>query len=163
MKDVDTSVIRAESLATRRRVLFIAYLFPPISNSGTRRSLSFVNHLPDRGWEPVVLTVAPADGERLDPQLLAEVRSDTCIERVALGAVLKARRWASWLPSCLRERVAAGLSWRFQRRETVPDEVAGWLRPALARALVLHREQPFDVVYASDETAPLQAVSRITC
>ena len=29
-----------------RRVLFIAYLFPPVANSGTRRSLAFANHLP---------------------------------------------------------------------------------------------------------------------
>ena len=52
-----------------RRVLFIAYLFPPIANSGTRRSLSFANLLPDFGWSPVVLTVADPPEQALRPRL----------------------------------------------------------------------------------------------
>jgi glycosyltransferase involved in cell wall biosynthesis len=46
--------------APRRRVLMICYYFPPLSSSGTMRSVEFVKRLPQHGWDPVVLTVADA-------------------------------------------------------------------------------------------------------
>ena len=133
-----------------RRVLFIAYLFPPIANSGTRRSLCFVNHLPAIGWEPVVLTVADPPPRDCDPALLAEVRSGTRIERVPLSSDVAARRLARWLvPPGIRDRVAGGLSWRIDRLAGVPDEVASWYPTAVRRGVELHREVGFDVIYAS--------------
>lgn len=132
-----------------RRVLFIAYLFPPIANSGTRRSLAFANHLPDLGWEPLVLTLEPEPQAPLDAELLAEVRPDTRIERVALQSRLRARRWAGWLPGRLGERAVEALAWRLRRRADVPDEAASWLSPAVERAVRLHDDVGFDVIYAS--------------
>lgn len=128
-----------------RRVLFIAYLYPPIANSGTRRSLSFANHLPDNGWEPLVLTLQPEPQAPLDAELLAEVRPGTRIERVALQSRLRARRWVGWLG----ERAVEALAWRLRVRATVPDEAAGWFAPAVERALVLHEREGFDAIYAS--------------
>jgi glycosyltransferase involved in cell wall biosynthesis len=132
-----------------RRVLFIAYLFPPIANSGTRRSLSFANRLPDEGWQPVVLTADPREGKSIDLSLLHEVREGTRIERVALESQTRAERWSAWLPQPWRERAVAGLSWRLQARHQVPDAVAGWLAPAVARGVALHQELGFDAIYAS--------------
>lgn len=128
-----------------RRVLFIAYLYPPIANSGTRRSLAFANHLPDNGWEPLVLTLQPEPRAPLDAELLAEVRPGTRIERVALQSRLRARRWAGWLG----ERAVEALAWRLRVRYTVPDEAASWLAPAVERALALYAREGFDAIYAS--------------
>lgn len=128
-----------------RRVLFIAYLFPPIANSGTRRSLAFANHLPDLGWEPLVLTLAPEPRTPLDLELLAEVRPGTRVERVALQSRLRARRWVGWLG----ERAIEALAWRLRARADVPDEAAGWLKPAVERAMALHGSVGFDAIYAS--------------
>ncbi|WP_457427316.1 glycosyltransferase [Roseateles sp. P5_E7] len=128
-----------------RRVLFIAYLYPPVANSGTRRSLAFANHLPDVGWEPLVLTLEPEPQAPLDAELLAEVRPGTRIERVALQSRLRARRWAGWLG----ERVVEALAWRLRVRADVPDEAASWLAPAVARAMALHDSVGFDAIYAS--------------
>lgn len=132
-----------------RRVLFIAYLFPPVANSGTRRSLAFVNHLPDCGWQPLVLGWEPEPGSSLEPEMLAELRAGTAVERVPLRSRLRARRWAGWLPGGLRERAVEGLAWRLRARDTVPDEAAGWLAPAVERALELHASEGFDAIYAS--------------
>lgn len=128
-----------------RRVLFIAYLFPPVANSGTRRSLSFANHLPDLGWEPLVLTCEPEPKAPLDAELLAEVRPGTRVERVALQSRLRARRWAGWLG----ERAVEALAWRLRARANVPDEAAAWFAPAVERAVALHASVGFDVIYAS--------------
>jgi glycosyltransferase involved in cell wall biosynthesis len=39
-----------------RRVLFIAYFFPPLGGGGVQRSVKFVRYLREFGYEPVVLT-----------------------------------------------------------------------------------------------------------
>ena len=133
-----------------RRVLFIAYLYPPIANSGTRRSLEFVNHLPDHGWEPIVLTVAEPPPRVCDPTLLDEVRAGTRIERVPLWSDAFAGRIARFIaPRSIRDRVAAGLAWRVRRLLQVPDETAAWYPLAVRRGIEIHREVGFDVIYAS--------------
>lgn len=133
-----------------RRVLFIAYLFPPIANSGTRRSLSFVNHLPDYGWEPLVLTVADPQPRVCDLSLLDEVRPGTKVERIALGSAVAANHVARVLaPTGHRERLAGALEWRFANVAHVPDEVASWYPMAVRRGVELHREVGFEAIYAS--------------
>lgn len=132
-----------------RRVLFIAYLFPPIANSGTRRSLTFANRLPDHGWEPLVLTCEPDPQAQTDPELLHEVRAGTRMARAPLKSRLTATRWFGWLPGSLRDRAVEAVAWRLKVRDGVPDEVAGWLEPAVRQAMALFDETGFDAVYAS--------------
>src|SRR5215475_2442519 len=43
-----------------RRILFIAYAYPPCGGAGVQRSAKFVRYLPEHGWLPTVLTVAPS-------------------------------------------------------------------------------------------------------
>lgn len=50
-----------------KKVLMIAYLYPPVWEIGTMRSLKFSTYLPQEGWQPVILTVRrgrPAVEER---------------------------------------------------------------------------------------------------
>jgi hypothetical protein len=132
-----------------RRVLFIAYLYPPIANSGTRRSLSFANHLPDFGWEPLVLTVADPDPKHLDNALLAEIRPGTHVERVPKASRQLANRIAKLAGSKQRGRLADALEWRISSLLQVPDESAGWYPMAVRRGVELHKSHGFDVIYAS--------------
>src|SRR5215213_7319329 len=43
-----------------RRVLMVAYYFPPLRGIGSVRATKFAEHLPEFGWEPTVL--APSFG-----------------------------------------------------------------------------------------------------
>src|SRR5450631_376180 len=47
-----------------RRVLIIAYHFPPRPAIGSLRPMGLAKHLPRYGWEPVVLTPRLPDGPR---------------------------------------------------------------------------------------------------
>jgi glycosyltransferase involved in cell wall biosynthesis len=68
-----------------RRVLILAYHFPPIGYSGTQRTTKFVRYLPRFGFEPVVVT-GPGDptsnGLPLDPTLAAELPEQLEVHRV---------------------------------------------------------------------------------
>lgn len=50
-----------------RRVLFVAYYFPPIAGAGVQRTVKFVRYLPEFGYEPVVLTGPGGVGDRWAP------------------------------------------------------------------------------------------------
>ena len=133
------------------RVLFVAYLFPPIANSGTRRSLCFVNHLPDHGWSPLVLTVnEPVNPNDCDPTLLTEVRPGTQVERAPLVAKFLARWLAQKLTSADRSKqLEDALAWRLARVSQVFAEASDWYPLAVKRGVALHKQQGFDVIYAS--------------
>lgn len=64
----------ASSAQERKKVLFCAYIFPPLGSSGVQRSLKFVKYLRDFGYEPIVITVGKND-QRVtqDFSLLQEV------------------------------------------------------------------------------------------
>ena len=94
-----------------KRVLMIAFYFPPMTGtSGIQRTLRFARHLPQFGWEPLILTADPRAYERVSDDLMNEIAAGTVVERAfALDAArqlslrgrypaLAARpdRWISW-------------------------------------------------------------------
>jgi glycosyltransferase involved in cell wall biosynthesis len=132
-----------------KNVLVVAYLYPPIFNSGTRRTLEFVN-LPDTGWIPTVLTVANPDPRECDDTLLAEVRPGTRIERAPLMINEIARKIAGWLsPLVDAQRMEKAIEWRLHKLWRLPDATASWAPAAVEKAIALHAAAPFDAIYAT--------------
>ena len=97
--------------AGMRRLLMVAYHFPPLrGSSGIQRTLRFVQHLPRCGWEPLVLTASPRAYEDTSDDQLREIPEGTVVERAfALntarhlslfgrypGALALPDRWATW-------------------------------------------------------------------
>lgn len=65
-----------------RRVLMIAFHFPPLTgSSGIQRTLRFVQHLPTLGWQPIVLTAHARAYEATSEDLLPEIPAETIVER----------------------------------------------------------------------------------
>lgn len=133
-----------------RRVLVIAYYFPPMGLSGVQRTVKFVKYLSRFGWEPTVLTVEGVGYYARDESLLREVE-DAGVRVVRTPAAgpgrFLARREVVRLPS---ERTRKWLS-RISDTIFVPDNKAGWRKAAVRAALDLHAERPFDLLFA---TAP---------
>lgn len=132
-----------------RSLLFIAYLYPPFANSGTRRSLEFANHLPDQGWQPTVLTLTQPKPRDTDERLLDEVRPGTRVLRAPHASERWAARIGALAPAALRTRVTEALKWRLDGLWAVPDDCASWRSEAVAMALRAHRETPFDAILAT--------------
>lgn len=133
-----------------RRVLVIAYYFPPMGLSGVQRTLKFVKYMPKFGWHPTVLTVVPGGYFAKDDSLLEEIRSpDIRIERTETAGPGKlfAKREVIKLPT---EKYRKFLS-RVSDCLFIPDNKIGWRRKAVAKALELHAGKPFDLIFA---TAP---------
>jgi glycosyltransferase involved in cell wall biosynthesis len=94
-----------------KRVLMVAYHFPPMAgSSGIQRTLRFVQHLPAFGWEPIVLSAHPRAYKRVADDLAADIPAGTVVRRAFaldtarhlsiggrfLGALARPDRWMSW-------------------------------------------------------------------
>ena len=135
---------------TPRRVLIVAYYFPPMGLSGVQRTLKFAKYLPQYGWLPTVLTVEPRGYFAMDDSLLRELEGKEV--RVVHTSVsgpsrLVSRKKVVPLPPEWLRRLLSMLSDTF----FIPDNKIGWKRKAVARAVELHRETPFDLIFT---TAP---------
>ena len=94
-----------------KRVLMIAYHFPPLhGSSGMQRTLRFARYLPDHGWEPIILAPSPRAYQQTDSGQLADIPQEVRVYRAfaldtARHLTLKGRyprllalpdRWISW-------------------------------------------------------------------
>ena len=70
-----------------RKVLIIAYYFPPMGLRGVQRTVKFAKYLPQFGWKPTVLTVNPTGYYALDESLLKEVEEAGVEAERKLGLV----------------------------------------------------------------------------
>jgi glycosyltransferase involved in cell wall biosynthesis len=133
-----------------RRVLVIAYYFPPMGLSGVQRTLKFVKYFPQYGWQPTVLTVEPRGYIAKDASLLQELNPEE-VRIVRTGAAgpgkLVSKKEVVALP---HERMRKFLS-RVSDTIFVPDNKIGWKNTAIDRGAELHRDTPFDLIFA---TAP---------
>lgn len=64
-----------------RKVLMIAYTFPPRGGSGVQRTAKFAKYLPVFGWQPIILTVSNPPLREADPSLLEELPDDLWVYR----------------------------------------------------------------------------------
>lgn len=65
-----------------KKILIIAYYFPPIGGGGVQRAMKMARYLPDFGYDVHVLTVEPAYHATLDTSLLEEIPSWVKVHRV---------------------------------------------------------------------------------
>jgi glycosyltransferase involved in cell wall biosynthesis len=64
-----------------KRVLVIAYVFPPAGGAGVQRVSKFVRYLPECDWECSVLTVANPSVPVFDQTLVDEIPDNTVVRR----------------------------------------------------------------------------------
>ena len=64
-----------------KKVLMIAYFFPPLGGSGVQRTLKFVKYLPNYGLQPIVSTVKSGHNFAYDESLLKEIPDTVQVQR----------------------------------------------------------------------------------
>jgi glycosyltransferase involved in cell wall biosynthesis len=128
-----------------KRVLVIAYFFPPLANSGTQRTTKFVKGLPEFGWQPVVVAGRGAFDDLRDETLLRELDAALAVSRVPmLNEVL-----GDALGRVLGDRAGRAIDWRLRAALATPDLYGGWRYTARRAASALMRAQAFDVILAT--------------
>lgn len=157
-----------------KRVLMVAYYFPPVAASGAMRPLGFCRNLATYGWQPQVLTTTPEcvyPAHQVDPKLGERVPAGIEVIRVPyvdrLQRVLQYREMLRGLvrrPVLTESEKKSGtapmpsdsnvvrstlkdyiLDWAF----AFPDRQCGWMRQAVRKLQTLARKDIPDVIFAT--------------
>ena len=136
-----------------KRVLVIAYYWPPSGGSGVQRWVKFVKYLPAEGWEPVVFAPLNADYPSLDPSFQAEVPADVEVIRGRIWEPYAAYRKLTGAKSTQVTEISSGkktwkqrLSLWIRANLFVPDPRVGWVKPSVKTLKAYLREHPVDAV-----------------
>lgn len=144
-----------------RRVLIVAYYFPPLGGIGSVRAVRMARHLPHHGWEPTVL--APSRGTYFtDPALTFDeervVRTRSLELSRAGTRLLRAPKQGS---EPARVGPAQSLARTAARRFLYyPDPQVGWYPFAAAAGLRLLRRERFDAIFSSAFPVTAHLVAR---
>jgi len=131
-----------------RRVLFVAYHYPPMRSAGTQRAAKFCQYLPEFGYEPQVLTTSAFGNDRQGALGDAAIRT---WEPVGLY-----RRWRN--PAARQDAAAAARvrtarpgSWlrRWRERLLIPDGQITWIPSAAVAALRRLQAADVDLIFTT--------------
>src|SRR4051812_4540360 len=142
-----------------RRVLIVAYYFPPIGGIGSIRLARFASLLPEHGWDVTVL--APRDTPHEQDLRLTfpeeNVVRARSIEFSRIGRAVT-RAGPSFDPSrpSARSRMRA-LAHRYL---FFPDPQIGWYPGAVRAGIRTLHEQRFDAIYSSADPVTAHLVAR---
>jgi glycosyltransferase involved in cell wall biosynthesis len=153
-----------------KKVLVVTFDFPPRRTSAVYRMTGLTGYLPRFGWQPTVLTIRETEGD-LEPKLLEKLAPQV---RVVRTPYFRVSGWENSTATavrglgCLRSAPIDSRQPQFDRylrslgalvRSTLyfPDDTVGWVPFGLAKAIELHYNEPFDVVYTTSppRSAPL--------
>jgi glycosyltransferase involved in cell wall biosynthesis len=134
-----------------KKLLVIAYFFPPAGVVGVYRTLKFVKYLPEFGWQPVVLTVSNGKFPVYDESLVKLIPEGVPVHTAPSWEALnegydrpeRAPRRRT-LGSRVRTRLFMLWSWL-----AIPDPMVGWVPNALRAARRIAHEQGIEHVYIS--------------
>lgn len=147
------------------RILVVAWSWPPIGRIGALRPLGFAREWSVRRHEVHVITGPGDRGGEYAPDLEERSRlSGAHVHRAAAPGLL---RPSALLPAFEKQTEDLIAPRRVSRARQIlaqwamfPDQQRSWIRPAIARALELHRTTPFDVVWSTSPPESVHYVAR---
>jgi len=126
-----------------KKILIIAYLFPPIGGSGSLRPIKLVKYLPSFGWKPIILTVKNPDGYYAwDPDLLEDLPQSASVIRTPM---IRAR----WFYRAMNPLRIRKIDLLIKRYLIHPDEQIGWIPYARRAAIEISQKQCLTAIYST--------------
>jgi len=133
-----------------KRVLLVAYYFPPQPFAGSLRLGYLARYLPEFGWQPTVLTRAwPGESNISCETLRVPALFGPYVPPAGGQANHKPRPALRLIPASVKDAIA------------FPDRAAGWLAPALASAWRITRATRFDAIVSSSHPPSAHVVAGI--
>jgi len=141
-----------------KRVLIIAYYWPPAGGPGVQRWLMFVKYFRQFGIEPVVYVPENANYPLVDEQLISEVPNDLEIlstpakepSRLAqMFSKKKTKQLSSGIISSKKPSFIEKLLLYIRGNFFIPDARIGWVKPSVTYLDSYLSKSPVDVIIST--------------
>ncbi|GAB5465434.1 MAG: glycosyltransferase [Candidatus Kapaibacteriales bacterium] len=155
-----------------KKVLVIAYYFPPSGGPGVQRVLKHIRFLTEFGWQPTVLTVANGDFPARDESLIKEIPKDINVIRTNIPEPYKYYRKFTGKKagsavdvntikkdgdsSSMTEVISEFIRSTF----FIPDARAFWRSSAAKAIAELFKHEKFDAIYSSSPPYTCSLIAR---
>jgi len=143
-----------------KKVLIIAYYWPPTGGAGVQRWLKFVKYLPEFGWEPIVYTPSNPESPAIDEGLLKDIREGTRVIRRPIWEPYQLYR--IFTRKGEDEKVSSGFASEVESNKTreyianfirsnffIPDARRFWIRPSIRHLSKYLKENPVDAIVST--------------
>ncbi len=120
-----------------KKVLMIAYQFPPMGGSGVQRTSKFVKHLQKFGYEPIVLTRKTDNVSLIDTTLEKEIPSNIKIYRTTSFDLSD-----STSKKAIPSKILA-------RKVLIPDQARIWELSLHNKVLKIIKEHNINIIYST--------------
>jgi len=144
-----------------KKVLILAYYFPPLGMGGTQRPAKFVKYLPEFNWTPFVITVKDVAYYAKDPSLLKDVKGAQVFRTDSLDP----QRLLTLFTSHNSNSPGHNKDWTTRSLQTfnkilsyffIPDLKIFWLPFAILRAIKIINRENITCVFTTSPPHSLQ-------
>jgi len=137
-----------------KKILIIAYGFPPVGGGRVRRVVKFIKYLPQFGWQPVILTAKSPFVLEYDKGLLKELDKGIKVYRtksIELAAVKNISLENTLRGNGFIRSFILALAKKFKWWLCVPDSRIGWIPFALWSGFGIIKKESVDVILVTGE------------
>ncbi|TVZ51714.1 glycosyltransferase family 4 protein [Dokdonia sp. Hel_I_53] len=124
-----------------KKVLIIAYYWPPAGGPGVQRWLKFVKYLPEFGYEPIVYVPENPSYPIVDQSLITEIPAEVTVVK---RPIKEPYGWASTLSRKRTKTISSGIVPKQKKQSLleklmlfvrgnffIPDARVGWVQPSI--------------------------------
>jgi len=140
-----------------KKVLFISYFWPPSGKASLHWPLKIVKHLPQFGWQPVVLTVEEDTFSAKDESLLNEIDENLKVFKAKsfepfelykkfTGKKKDEQLIASETISTINKSLTHRISIWIRMNLFIPDARVGWYFPAVHKGMKILEAEKIDAI-----------------
>ncbi len=149
-----------------KKALIITYYWPPAGGPGVQRALNIVEHLPEFGWEPIILTVEKPSAPAVDESLFSRIPKNCKVYRTRANEPFTAykkltgRKTEATLPKniSLKKKISLSerLSYWVRANFFIPDARKGWKKFMVKEGLKIIKNEKPDIIFSTSPPHSLQ-------
>lgn len=154
-----------------KKVLIIAYYWPPAGGAGVQRVLKFSKYLPQFGWEPIILTVNSPDCPIEDKSLLNDIPIGTKVYKTKAlepfnfykkitGKKVEDKISSDILVDKSKNSVIEKISRWIRLNVFIPDAKIGWIPYAYKEGLRIIEKENIDIILSSSPPHTVQIIAK---
>lgn len=155
-----------------KRVLIIAYYWPPNAGVGVYRWLKFTKYLPQFGWQPVVYTPENPELMAVDEALLKDVPPEAEVIKAPITEPytwykrFTGKKSDARLQTAFLTEDGGGPTWKENAANWVrsnffiPDARVWWVNPSVKRLQAYLKRHPVDVIVTTGSPHSLHLIGR---